>query len=484
MKVSCLLITHLRAKVEMRLYPDLKNNPAVVVERSKGRSRVVDSTPPALGILPGMSLEEALSIQPDALVLEADEPHYRRVFAQVLTCLQGISDRVEGAELGTAYVRMDGLEQMYGGEARLVNALLNAVPQDLAPRAGVAETKFLALVAARMSKPLGATRVPPDAASFLAPHPVDFLPIGRDIKTALHRFGLHTLGDMASLTEADLTDRFGFEGGRAWRLSQGMDDSPVVPLAYAETIVHQASLPFTSASIDLLLTVVDTLLARAFSQPSMRGRHAGKAVLECALERGPTWVTEIFFKGGVGSMERALPVIRTRLEENHPGGPVEEVILTLDYLTGEPGTQLGLLPEARESDKRRLVEVDRDLRARTGGTPALYRIVGVSPWHPAPEMRTFRVPVDSSEGDSIRPLSAPFPVVVREGRDHQPEAVRLGSRWRRVAHIEEEWGFDLWWMSRPLTRTYYRVRDEDGVEATLFRDERDERGEGWYRQSG
>ena len=35
-----------------------------------------------------------------------------------------------------------------------------------------------------------------------------------------------------------------------------------------------------------------------------------------------------------------------------------------------------------------------------------------------------------------------------------------------------------------LTRTYYRVRDEDGVEATLFRDERDERGEGWYRQSG
>ena len=42
--------------------------------------------------------------------------------------------------------------------------------------------------------------------------------------------------------------------------------------------------------------------------------------------------------------------------------------LTLDDLTGESGTQLGLLPEARESDKRRLVEVDRELRARTGGS--------------------------------------------------------------------------------------------------------------------
>ena len=480
MKVACLLITYLRIKVEIRRHPNLKNAPAVIVRRSGRRSLVVDSTPAATGVLPGMTLEEILSIQPEALVLEADEPHYRRVFAQVLTCLQGISDRVEGAELGTAYVRLDGLEHLHGGEARLVNALLNAMPQDLAPRAGVAETKFPALVAARMSKPLGATRVPPDAASFLAPHPVDFLPIGRDIKTALHRFGLHTLGDVASLTEADQTDRFGFEGGRAWRLSQGMDDSPVVPLAYAETIVHHASLPFTSASIDLLLTVVDTLLARAFSQPSMRGRHAGKAVLECALERGPTWAREFSFKGGVGNRKRALSIIKARLEEEHPSGPVEDVTLTLDDLTGESGVQLGLLPEARESDKRRLVEVDRDLRARTGGTPALYRVVGVSPWHPAPEMRTLRVPVDSSEGDSIRPLSAPLPVAVREGQDRRPEAVHLGNRWRSVAHIEEEWGFDLWWMSRPMTRTYYRVRGEDGVEATLFRDDR---GDCWYRQS-
>ena len=72
------------------------------------------------------------------------------------------------------------------------------------------------------------------------------------------------------------------------------------------------------------------------------------------------------------------------------------------------------------------------------------------------------------------------PVVVREGQDRQPKAVRLGSRWREVSGIEEEWGFDLWWMSRPMTRTYYRVMDEDGVDATLFRDDR---GGGWYRQN-
>ena len=207
MKVACLLITHLRTKVEVRRHPDLKSTPAVIVGRSKGRSMVVDSTPYTSNVAPGMTLEEALSIRPDTLVLEADEPHYRRVFAQVIASLQGISDRVEGSELGTAYVRLDGLERLYGGEARLVNALLNAVPQDLAPRAGVAEAKFPAFVFARMSGPSRATRVLLDVVSFLAPHPVDLLPVPADLRAALHRFGLHTLGDVTSMTETSLVDR-------------------------------------------------------------------------------------------------------------------------------------------------------------------------------------------------------------------------------------------------------------------------------------
>ena len=174
----------------MRRHPDLKSTPAIIVERAGGRSRVIDSTPSATGISSGMTLEEALSIHPEALVLEADESHYRKVFSYVLTSLQGISDRVEGSELGTVYIRVDGLEHLYGGDARLVNTLLNAVPQDLAPRVGVAEAKFPASVAAKARDPLRATRVPEDAASFLAHQPVDLLPVSADLKVALHRFGL------------------------------------------------------------------------------------------------------------------------------------------------------------------------------------------------------------------------------------------------------------------------------------------------------
>ena len=53
MKVACLLITHLRAKVEMRRHSNLKNIAAIIIERSRGRSQVVDSTPSASGVSPG-----------------------------------------------------------------------------------------------------------------------------------------------------------------------------------------------------------------------------------------------------------------------------------------------------------------------------------------------------------------------------------------------------------------------------------------------
>ena len=83
MRVACVLITHLRAKVELQRLPDLRDRPAVIVNRCKGRPVVVDAFPAASkGGATGMTLEEALSRHADTVALEADEPSYQRVFHQ------------------------------------------------------------------------------------------------------------------------------------------------------------------------------------------------------------------------------------------------------------------------------------------------------------------------------------------------------------------------------------------------------------------
>ena len=98
-------------------------------------------------------------------------------------------------------------------------------------------------------------------------------------------------------------------------------------------------------------------------------------------------------------------------------------------------------------------------------------------------MRAVQTPLDPLGGE-LRPLLSPEPVMVREDRNGLPEAIRqgVGSKkdgWHQVVRIEDCWTFDLWWLPRPLTRTYYRVERENGGQVTLFRDQHDGC---WYQQ--
>ena len=200
----------------MRRHLDLGDRPAVIADRNAARGRILVAGhfPAARGVTAGMTLEQAVSRHKDAVLPDAGEPYYRRLFDRVIRALQGVSDRVEAAELGTAYARIDGLDRLYGGEARAVSALLNAVPGYLRPRLAVADSKFPAFVATRTSATHGASRVPEDVAAFLAPHPIDLLPVPSGMKAEMRRLGLHTMGRVTSLGERLLTDRFGLEGRR------------------------------------------------------------------------------------------------------------------------------------------------------------------------------------------------------------------------------------------------------------------------------
>ena len=482
MRVACVLVTHFRAKAEMLRHPHLKDSPVLIVDRdtSRGRPQVVDGFPPSVKSVTGLTLEQALSRNANAVVLDADEPHYRRVFGEVLSSLQRVSDRVEGTELGTAYVRLDSLESMYHGEAGVVSALLNAVPAYLNPRIGVADVKFPAFVAARMCKTHGAARVPDDVTTFLAPHSISLLPVSADIKAEMRRFGLRTMGNLAAMGERALVDRFGREGGRAWRLCNGMDDTPVVPLPFDESIVERASLPFSSSSLQALFVAVDTLLRRAYSRSEMKGKYVGTATLLCSASGWSPWEKVISFREPAGTWERAIvplsgagwrPILRTCRSRTWfsrcPTSP------------GSRARRWGCSRTHRTTHAGVSQDVDRRLQARMGGH-ALYRIVEVAPWHPAPEMRALQVPIDPSGRDAIRPLHQPSPVEVREGAKHEPVSVRVKKRWQRVARIQDSWTFDLWWLSEPVSRAYYRIDPGDGKLVTLFRDQGDDR---WYRQA-
>ena len=478
MRIACALITHLRAKAELRRHTHLRDGSIAVVDGTGGKPLVVDSSA-GTSVRAGMTLEQATSCHNDLIILDVDEPYYRRVFEDVVGALLRVSDRVEATEPGVAYARIDGLEALHGGETGVAAALLAAVPDWLNARIGIGDTKFTAFVAARTASALSIAACPDDAAGFLAHKPIDLLPVSDELKRSLRSFGVHGMGQLAALSCDIIIDRFGTEGWLAWELCNGIDDRPVLPVAPAVSVVERASLPFASASLELLLATADILLRRAFGSPELRRNLVGSVTLTATSPDAPTWTRSIRFKEPVASWDRASAQVRAIVETHPPEAPIEDLTISLGDLAGESGRQLGLLNDARDRRRDRIMDTERKLRSLMRGAPALHKVVEVAPWHPIPELRALRVPVEADDGGALLPLHRPAPVDVRESDARRPLAVRLPSGWRGVSSIDDLWSFDLWWMPEPVSRSYFCVVDDMGQRLTLFRDERAGR---WYRQ--
>lgn len=392
MKFACVLITHLPIKAELMRYPELRGRQVIVTKSTGSKQVVLDRSPEARGVVAEMPLQEAVSRCRAAVLLEADERYYRSVFDGVLRHLEQRSPLLEEAKLGCAYVGLDGLEAMYGGEARLIASLLQVVPHHFNPRIGVASGKFPAYVAAVTSRGGQARRVPDDVAGFLKDLPINLLPLSWENKTRLHRFGLHSLGELATLSVGSLQAQFGREGTRAWELANGIDRSPLLPYEREEAVTESLTFPSPTTTRQAILTALETLLGRAFARAEVRGRYVRTANLEGQILRHPPWTRRLAFKTAVGSKERALLALKSSLDTITLPGPLEDMKLSLAGFTGETGMQTSLFSDIRKREQLR--ETVRQLEARFGHQPPIYQVREVEPWSSIPERRQALVPFD------------------------------------------------------------------------------------------
>ena len=394
MKIACVLVTHLPVKAELRRHAELRRRPVIITKGVGSRQSVLDSSHEAIGVAPDMPLQEALSRCKGAVLVEADEPHYHALFDRLAASLSRKSPLVEKADMGCVYVGLDGLEAMYGGESRLVASLLGAAPSGLDPRVGVAKGKFPAYVAALASRGGRATELADEAAAaeFLRKLSVDLLPLPWDKKERLHRFGLHTMGQLASLPVGSVQAQLGREGRTAWEAARGVDSRPLVPYRWQDAVSAFLTFPSPTTALSTLLVAVETLLGRAFADPALRDRYARTATLEGSVTRRPPWTKHFAFKEPVNRKDVAFRPLKAMLEASALPGPLEDMRLTLAGLTGESGTQASLFSDARRREQLR--EMVRQLEARLRRKPPIYQVRDVEPWSRIPERRQALVQFD------------------------------------------------------------------------------------------
>ena len=393
MNIACVLITHLPIKAELIRHPELLEMPVIVTQELGAKRLVLDYSRQVRRISVGMPLQEAMSVCQDATLLAADETYYQATFDEILQSLEQRSPLIEGAESGCAYVGLDGLEEMYRGEARLITSLLQAVHPALNPRIGVAEGKFPAYIAAITSDSGRATKVPDNVAEFLHCFSINLLPISWENKARLAHFGLHTLGNITQQPVVAMQAQFGTEGLRAWELAQGIDRRLLVAQKTEEVVTASLTFPAPTVALSGILLAVESLLAQAFSRKESRGKYARSIALEAQILYHPPWARQFTYKQAVGGKEKAFFVIKNSLESLALPGPLEDLKLTLSGLTGESGIQGSLFSDVRRQEQLR--ETVRQLQVRWGGKVPIYQARDLEPWSPIPERQKALVQFDS-----------------------------------------------------------------------------------------
>ncbi len=392
MSIACVKIPHLPIQCELSRSPELRSRNILIYHGEESRPVILDASSNA-HIRRGTSLVRAMSQFPEAAVIRADEDFYDASWNQIIKNLLAISDRVEDAARGIAFIAIDGLYDLYGGQDQTVELISKAPTEHgLEALIGVAPGRFPAYCAAIRARPSKPIRLPNRRSAvreFLAPMPVDLLPLETSAIELMHDFALDTMGELGAQSLSALQAQLGPDGRRAWELVNGIDRRRLNVIKHTENIVDALQFPWPVASMDAFSFGINTLLDRAFASVQRIGKAAGRMALTCDMSDSESWTYTHVFKEPTASAKIAHSVVMTHVEmkvqsENSPiRSPIETISVELSRLGQARAEQSGLWNEHEEGD---LNTAFRQLTAKMESSP-IKRIVDVEPWSRIPERR-------------------------------------------------------------------------------------------------
>ncbi|HEV3085856.1 MAG TPA: DNA polymerase Y family protein [Candidatus Elarobacter sp.] len=446
--------------------------PLILADRIE-RGRVVDCTltAAALGVRRGMTLVQAQAMATEARTVFDDPAADARVWAEVLDALDAASPLVEDDELGRAFVEMHGVR---GDPAAWLAAVRGALAGfDLPARVACGPNRFVARAAAWRGDAVVCEN---DPAAFLAPLPLELLPIDAGTLERLRLLGVTMLGELASLPHGPFVRRFGADAAAWHDLARGIDRRPLEPRARALRIGRALYGEGEASSEEQVLFALRTLVGWVVDDLSAAGKRAGRLVLQLECEDGetrelttrvaqPTAVPATLFellRARLEGVTLTAPVVGLRLaaEELASGGVALSLFAASDPDPDAIGVVLARLDAALGEGRALRARVADGARIERRFTFEPFTLEPLTTRGPRPEPP----PLPATATMQLR-LTEPRAIEVRvlEGAPRfagsPPQHVlELAGPWR----VEEGWWTSATGESTPLVRDEYDVLLEDG----------------------
>ena len=222
------------AAIEKRDNPAIRDRPVIIGGGKRGVVSTCCYIARTFGVRSAMPMFKALPLCPDAIIVKPDMAKYVAVGRQVRAMMQELTPLVEPLSIDEAFLDLNGTARLHGASPAMTLARFAArIERDvgISISVGLSYCKFLAKMASDLDKPRGFAVIgKAEAREVLATMPVGAIwGVGRVGAERLKRDGYETIGDLQRAEETTLFRKYGPEGARFWRLSQGIDTRPVAP---------------------------------------------------------------------------------------------------------------------------------------------------------------------------------------------------------------------------------------------------------------
>ena len=222
------------ASVETVLNPALKGHPLIVCGDPKERRGIVlakNEEAKRYGIKTAETVASALKKCPQVLRVAPHHHEYKKYSLLVRSIYERFTDVVEELSIDECSLDVTASTRLFGGGEQIAEKIRAAVKEELGLTVsiGVSFNKTTAKLASEFKKPDAVSVVlRENYEKIVYPLPVsDMLYVGKSTAETLAKYGLKTIGDVATADENLLIKILGKRGRQLWIFARGEENEPV-----------------------------------------------------------------------------------------------------------------------------------------------------------------------------------------------------------------------------------------------------------------
>lgn len=231
------------ASVEMMLNPQLRGKPVAVCGATEDRHGIVlakSEKAKKAGVKTGMVNWEAQRLCPELIIVPPQYDQYLKYSKLAREIYYRYTDLVEPFGMDECWLDVSGSTHLYGSAENIAQEIRNTIKCELGLTVsiGVSYNKIFAKLGSDMKKPDAITVITEaDVKSKVWTLPVsELLYVGRATTSKLERYGIQTIGQLASMSPEILKGWFGVKGLSLWHYANGTDSSRVMQKDFVSPI--------------------------------------------------------------------------------------------------------------------------------------------------------------------------------------------------------------------------------------------------------